>query len=257
MFPLPKSLESIRTSLEKTTKRYISIEAKKGNSPRTASKFGGTPYWPHDMVYPMTPEGKPLTLLAQIRFDEIIEPLEGYPTTGMLQFFIYNDDLYGMDFDELTNQNTFRVVFHEHVDEDPASWLGNIPQSDDEYFLVNEECSLTFKLCEEIMPMSDYRFNLAFSLEEICSEEELDDVAEEFWREHSGMGHKLGGYPYFTQWDPREGSIYEDYELLLQLDTDNNVGIMWGDVGVGNFFIRPEDLRKRDFSKVLYTWDCH
>lgn len=48
--------------------------------------------------------------------------------------------------------------------------------------------------------------------------------------------------------------IYEDYVLLLQIDTDDE--IMWGDSGVGNFVIHPDDLAKRDFSKVYYTWDC-
>lgn len=31
---------------------------------------------------------------------------------------------------------------------------------------------------------------------------------------------------------------------------------MWGDMGVANFFIRREDLLRRDFSRVWYTWDC-
>ncbi len=32
--------------------------------------------------------------------------------------------------------------------------------------------------------------------------------------------------------------------------------ILWGDAGVGNFFINREDLKRRDFSKILYNWDC-
>jgi uncharacterized protein YwqG len=52
--------------------------------------------------------------------------------------------------------------------------------------------------------------------------------------------------------------LFSDYELLLQIDSSEAEAdeICWGDVGVGNFFIRREDLRNRDFSKVLYTWDC-
>ena len=69
-----------------------------------------------------------------------------------------------------------------------------------------------------------------------------------------GSGHKLGGYPYFTQEDPRSA---EGMELLLQLDSDDSVNMMWGDVGVGNFFIAPEDLKRGDFSRVAYSWDCH
>jgi uncharacterized protein YwqG len=37
---------------------------------------------------------------------------------------------------------------------------------------------------------------------------------------------------------------------------DSDQDIMWGDVGVGNFFIDYNDLLKKDFSKVLYNWDC-
>lgn len=42
------------------------------------------------------------------------------------------------------------------------------------------------------------------------------------------------------------------------MDTDdvNGMDIMWGDCGVANFFIHPDDLKNKDFSKVLYNWDC-
>ena len=66
--------------------------------------------------------------------------------------------------------------------------------------------------------------------------------------------HQLGGYPYFTQDDPRPGQ-YEDFDtLLFQLDSCDLV--LWGDYGVGNFFISRDALKRRDFSKVLYNWDC-
>ena len=74
----------------------------------------------------------------------------------------------------------------------------------------------------------------------------------------NNSGHRIGGYPFFTQFDPREGEM-EDYQvLLLQIDSDNidDQEIMWGDCGVANFFMTLEDLRKLDFSRVLYNWDC-
>jgi uncharacterized protein YwqG len=57
--------------------------------------------------------------------------------------------------------------------------------------------------------------------------------------------------------DPRQyNANIQDYILLFQLDSEDAENeIMWGDSGVGNFFIHPEDLKKRDFSKVLYNWD--
>ena len=43
--------------------------------------------------------------------------------------------------------------------------------------------------------------------------------------------------------------------LLFQLDSQDH--ILWGDSGVGNFFISKEDLKNKDFSHVRYYWDCY
>ena len=74
--------------------------------------------------------------------------------------------------------------------------------------------------------------------------------------EERGPYHQLGGYPYFTQTDPRWGGAYPDLDVLLfQLDSQlaENRGepdlVLWGDCGVGNFFISREALKKRDFSR--------
>ena len=31
---------------------------------------------------------------------------------------------------------------------------------------------------------------------------------------------------------------------------------MWGDAGVANFFISEQDLKNKDFTNVVYNWDC-
>ena len=75
----------------------------------------------------------------------------------------------------------------------------------------------------------------------------------------SAAGHRLLGYPCFTQCDPRKPDGPYD-TLLFQLDSDMTEDredlVLWGDCGVGNFFINREDLLRRDFSRVLYNWDC-
>ncbi|MCM1133810.1 MAG: DUF1963 domain-containing protein [Ruminococcus flavefaciens] len=46
---------------------------------------------------------------------------------------------------------------------------------------------------------------------------------------------------------------------MFQLDTDDDergYRVIWGDSGIGNFFISTENLRNLDFSDVLYNWDC-
>ena len=72
-------------------------------------------------------------------------------------------------------------------------------------------------------------------------------------------GTHLLGWPHFTQADPREEDSPYD-TLLFQMDSDweeDETYVMWGDAGVCNFFINGEDLEKRDFSRVLYNWDCY
>jgi uncharacterized protein YwqG len=81
------------------------------------------------------------------------------------------------------------------------------------------------------------------------------DQTEEINKIIDGTGHKIGGYAYFTQADVRDYNkdLKQDL-LLLQIDTDEE--IMFGDSGVANFFINPEDLKNRRFEKAWFNWDC-
>ena len=75
----------------------------------------------------------------------------------------------------------------------------------------------------------------------------------------STYGHRMFGYPHFRQWDPRGVEAADYYDtLLFQLDSDywkNQWRILWGDAGVGAFFINSKKLEELDFGDVLYSWD--
>ena len=74
----------------------------------------------------------------------------------------------------------------------------------------------------------------------------------------SYYGHNMLGAPYFVQYDLRKNPKYYD-TVLLQIHSElgaQDDEICWGDGGVANFFINSEALAQRDFSKVLYCWDC-
>lgn len=67
--------------------------------------------------------------------------------------------------------------------------------------------------------------------------------------------HHVGGHPVFTQSDFRKSGHYDDFDrTLLQLTSDGN--LCWGDVGEAAFLIRRNDLLARDFSQVIFYWDC-
>ena len=72
--------------------------------------------------------------------------------------------------------------------------------------------------------------------------------------------HKLGGHPEFTQQDPRqEHDGLDNYtiNLLTMFSEDaEKIVTVWGDQGTANWLITPEQLKNRDFSKVLFEWSC-
>ncbi|MCM1508323.1 MAG: YwqG family protein [Ruminococcus flavefaciens] len=213
------------------------------------SKIGGLGYIPHDKNFPTDSNGNQLRLLAQIECDKI--QLDGFMNKGLLQFWISNDDNCGMDWDNQTNQDGFRIIYYPETDksvtkEEIENKFIKNQYDDDEYneFPVFRECGMSFEKSENgYIDCHKNEYGVEY--------EEYDD---------SYSGHKVGGYPFFTQSDPRDDKMLEYYDFLLfQLDTDY-IGkedvTMWGDCGVGNFFINSEKLKNKDFSDVLYNWDC-
>ena len=39
----------------------------------------------------------------------------------------------------------------------------------------------------------------------------------------------------------------KEWQLLLQIDTDENIGMRWGDAGMIYYWMRASDLQKCDF----------
>lgn len=258
-FKLPPTIEPFREKFLPTRQSFIRINAQAARATKIwESKVGGLPYWPKSMDWPQAPDGQALFFLAQLNFAEM-PALDPFPSKGILQFFIHDDDLYGMDFDDGENPDTFRVVYHPDITEDTALLLNKPPAQNPEEDLLphhpDESYPLLFGIGEEVAPITDYRFYQHFGSDFFRQFGEKEwDVMAELEKSVRAQGHKVGGYAYFTQDDPRRP---EDPMLLLfQLDSDEHMDLMWGDMGVGHFFIREKDLRALDFSRVLYDWDC-
>lgn len=241
----------------------------------TESNFGGVPYIPHGGTIPTTKDGRQLMFLAQINCAEL--PANNlYPAKGILQFWGFNDDLFGADLDNGLADETKRVLYYPVIEDYlPEEEVRRIydPQGDmDELYSPMKKgmpFGLTFTLEEEGVAAGDYRFGPlflekwnrkypAFQANSIFDDVIPDEFGDYIYDENFSSGHKIGGYPFFTQTDPREYGNKEYTTLLLQIDSDFNkeYEIMWGDVGVANFFATPRQLKMLDFSGVLYTWDC-
>ena len=225
----------------------------------TDSKFGGLPYIPTGGSIPTTPEGDLLFMLAQINCEQLPEN-SIYPKKGLLQFWIAQS-IYD-------NYSDFsHVVYH-------PTFSDGMQEKDIREIYVLENCDLPFEphhqfalsftktkegvsMCDELFDkIYTDKWKKDFPDDEIIDIFEMPDNIHEVL--NNGSGHKIGGYPAFAQDDPREAGTYT--ELLLQIDSDwddeVSYSIMWGDAGVGNFFISKENLEKLNFEDVLYNWDC-
>ena len=244
-------LDQYKEQLEHTRKpaMRITLNSKAAEHPWN-SKVGGVPYLPTGMAYPVDAEGEKLQFLAQINFEEM-PALEGYPTQGILAFYVGTDISCGFDFNDPLNQAGFRVIYFEEIIQDmdrlqirEPSYVEDSP--------IKRESSILFEPIQQIITIEDGNCELNYTVYQ-----DLLETYDIFKTNYNSRTHLLGGYPSFVQEDPR---IYhekiQDYVLLFQLDSDYDAEILWGDVGVANFFIHPNDLKNRDFSRVAYTWDC-
>ena len=270
--------------LEKNKKPMIKISLSDDKPNLFQSKFGGVPYLPKDVKAPKNKENEQLTLLAQINIEELpknnIYPME----EGMLQFWILNDDVLGLDYDTHLGDG-FKVVYYKEIDknvtEEEILEKYNPYKDEDSYFPIEGEFSLNFKLTDgyfsdsnddfsEIVDREMKKFHIenkekykeilkAYDDKEYLSYWDIWDILEEdkeIGKKLFDAGHKIGGFPNFTQSDIREVGDYEI--LLLQIDSEGTEKneIIWGDCGIANFFIREKDLKELNFDKVIYNWDC-
>ena len=250
----------------------------------TCSKIGGLPYWPNGVPFPVADprglaEDEGFALLAQLDLADFGGDSR-LPDHGLLQFFLTQDDVMGLFFDEPNDtQKHFRVVWHEDIDpsvtEESVRAQGILASDPDGYFPIQGEHVLRVRSVEQDITPSDVRFDAAFK--QVCTRlfgEGYDDPKRS-WADYltddqltevsklddgDGSQHRVLGYPFFTQYDPRNEKDAETYDtLLLQLDTDFDASsrVDWGDCGVGNFFINGEALASGDFSHVLFNWDCY
>lgn len=265
-----KAIKAWNKIKELTPMEFNKIELVKEPTTLLQSKVGGKPYIPEGMEYPISNvdglEKKPMKLLAQINFEEMPK-IEHFPAKGILQFFLScqaDDDSYGLDSDNQTLQSGFRVIYHPEPKEQLATTVDY--SFAEGCFPFYSEASMKFTKNSEALTLVDYRFEEMFfrAYNDFDGEPLVDifDLPDEIYNriveESSGVGHKIGGYPFFTQYDPRElDNEYSNHHVLLfQLDSDHDIGINWGDCGVANFFITHQDLKKLNFSNVMYNWDC-
>jgi uncharacterized protein YwqG len=275
---LPPQLKSFAGKIADSKLSHVDVMPIIGPTTRWNSKLRGVPYYPKDMPWPVDVDARPLVMLVQINFSEM-PGLDGYPTEGILQIYISagylpekqmwgmrNDNEYNTDQECRTDQSYFRMIYFPRALHDAEGLITATPavEFDDDYgFPALDEALLTFAEGSSYVRPEDYRFRRFFGQDGFDffhgRDRDMSHVRDAYEKFMGGRRYvaRIGGYSRVEQQDPRLEFPEEDWIVLFSLDSegDGDYVVGWGGGGIGNFYIRPQDLARRDFSKVMYYWD--
>jgi len=240
----------------------------------TFSRLGGLPVVPADFVWPQWKE-QPLAFLGQLSMAELapsFPPDLLLARTGYLYFFYdQRQSTWGFDPED---RGSWRVIYVEGDPRDfvsaakpvglseevsPQKHLAGIPiRTFPGWF---DDSIGALKLNESLM---DGYFEMASAAYGGKPMHQMGGVAQAVQSNDMDLQCQLVSHGIYCgdpsgYNDPRVAGLEagaSDWHLLLQIDSDEEAGMMWGDVGILFFWIKKEDLRNRNFDAVWMVLQC-
>ena len=266
---LDKYLSNFESVLRNTIRIYLSKQDESEISIGT-SKFGGKPDLPVGAEWPTEDNSKPLAFIAQINLREVVSLDSGelLPKSGILYFFYASEqDAWGFD---PKDKNKFRVIYYDGV-------LDGVQRQEFPKLLPKHSQFIPNK----VRLASEISFpSLLSNLLNFLSEEEQDKFLKIFEQEKGGI-NKILGYADEIQGEMElecelvanglycgDQTGYEDpkrkdlernksnWRLLLQVDSNDEAGMMWGDAGRIYFWIKELDLKEKRFENAWFIFQC-
>lgn len=240
----------------------------------TASYATGFPYLPAEAEWPVL-GGGPAAFVCQVNFAEVPR-LDGFPTSGLLQWFAAADDTFGLTFDESQGAVGFAVRWFTDTEapsqQPPIGGGSGDPGPGPAPLGCPPASTLTFtpgRCLPQWAALGPALRDQPIWRELAAAVGQRDADPEQLWDEYLlgpsspvpqlGPGSKIGGCPIFRQGDPRGRAAYPAANrpggrLVLELDSAQVGG--WGDGGAGQLFGDPARLAAGDTSTLRYHWDC-
>ena len=213
------------------------------DGPLTASKFSGTPWLERADSWPRCLNcGKPMQLFVQLNLDELPEAVQGEFGHGLMQMFY------------CTSQEPLCEVDCEAFFPFAKSVLARIIQPEaDVHYAENPEIDNPFppRLIvgwEETDDYPNYEEGESLGVElEVNKYDELEEVGI------PRSGDKLAGWPRWVQGVeyPNCPLCGEPMRLLFQLDSDDNLPYLFGDIGRGHI-----TQCKNHKDQLAFGWAC-
>lgn len=237
------------------------------------SYFGGEPNLPTDVSWPEL-RGVRLGFLARLSLSEIHQvcPLPWLPSSGALVvFYDMVNQPWGFDPKDRGSSTVLLVPdlqqSVELIDSGPDGTNSPFPRRNIAFRKIQVFPGSERPEVREL-ELSDAEFDAMTELEVVVF--------------HSKPKHQISGFPSPVQGDEMElecqlvtnglycgdSSGYKNpraetlkhgatqWKLLLQLDSDDDLGVMWGDAGTVYFWVEEQAARNGDFSNVWQILQC-
>jgi uncharacterized protein YwqG len=233
------------------------------------SKIGGQPHLPKDQEWPKNENGKSLSFIGQINFEETsnYDKSELLPKQGLLSFFYCSDqEAWGFD---PKDKDRFKVIYTNKVTDLTKQ---NFP-TDLESHSIFKPNILTFSSSLSLPTWQED------SIDGLIQDEDSDNYMDA----SGGSENQILGYANCVQgtmelecqlvtnglycgdstgYQDTKRKEFEagkhDWVLLLQIDSEEDkTGMMWGDCGRIYFWIRKQDLLNKNLDRTWCILQCH
>ncbi len=235
------------------------------------SHLGGSPKAVPGFLWPRV-SGRPLGFLAQVDLGELTakHPIGWLPSSGSLMFFYdMKEQPWGFD---PKHRGSWAVQHLSHPDA-----IADVHAPSDlpkEYILPKS--NVTFSQVTTFPSALEGLAHLELTDEELDTYSELQEAqfSEKPQHQIDGFADPIqgdmelecqlvsnglycgdsSGYN-----DPRAKTLSEaasEWRLLLQLDSDDDLSVMWGDCGRLYFWIREDDAKARRFANAWVILQC-
>lgn len=209
--------------------------------------------WPHR-------QGQPMEFLCQIRLQDLPATSHKRPATGLLSFFVDPEDTpWGHD---ERDGDGFRVLYHA----DETRLVATVRPGTGKHPPLRKP--LRFMEVPEFIPTSDFEDRFRDFVDQ--ADEELGERADEWFetmREgNAADSHRVLSRPVLAQSDmdadlqfaARHFGMPEEttWTMLLQLDSDRDLGWCWGDAGYLYFWVPADDLAVARFDRCWLVLQC-
>ncbi len=283
IFKKTKQAKKLKEVVQTLEKNEIVIEPQDGEvtSP-DASKIGGKPYLPIDFEWPTfynKEDGvtRPLSFFCQINLSEVkkLDEEGVLPEVGMLYFFYECESLrWGFEPDD---KDAAKVIYFENtsgfqpfelpkelskeyvIPEIAIQFIKRKSYPQFEEFVVHNDTMCDFEEYDKILEKLGINVDVDEEIHKLLGYANI--IQDEMLTECESASRRLGTGNSQNPSKAEEKDIQKhasEWILLLQLSiiTTNDFEWMFGDCGMLYFYIRKDDLAKRNFEKVHFSVQC-